>query len=526
MKVALIQPLVVPGELRENLARVSALCRQALSQGAELLLLPENCLSGAWLGDLSDESLFYEECEACEKELLEIAGGTPLLFGNAFVLGDNPRELSDFPEPVPYVFGQAERRRKALASLAREHRLAVAYVASVSAGNAGKTWRAFDGRSSLFAASGALAAELPAFEECARVVDAGTAEAARPAPEGTDDLFRAIALQTRMVMRQGGIRRVVVGASGGIDSCVTAALMATVVDPDDLLLVNMPSRHNSATTKGIARALAENLGCRYAEVPVEPSVELTRSQLQGLPVPRLGGKGAAPDAAADRLELGPLHFENVQARDRGSRLLAAIAAAFGGVFTCNGNKAETTVGYATLYGDCSGFFAPIADLWKHQVYALGRHLNESVHGREIVPAAAFEIPPSAELGPDMDVEAGKGDPLVYPYHDFLFRWWTESEERPGPFASLSRFADGTLAARIGADPELVRRLFPDAASFVADLERWWRAFKGMGAVKRVQCPPLAAVSPWAFGSEREEAVLPLFFPSKYVELKNSLLRKR
>ena len=190
------------------------------------------------------------------------------------------------------------------------------------------------------------------------------------------------------------------------------------------------------------------------------------------------------------------------------------------------NKAETTVGYATLYGDCSGFFAPIADLWKHQVYALGRHLNEKVHGREIVPAAAFEIPPSAELGPDMDVEAGKGDPLVYPYHDFLFRWWTESEERPGPFASLSRFADGTLAARIGADPELVRRLFPDAASFVADLERWWRAFKGMGAVKRVQCPPLAAVSPWAFGSEREEAVLPLFFPSKYVELKNSLLRKR
>lgn len=71
--------------------------------------------------------------------------------------------------------------------------------------------------------------------------------------------------------------------------------------------------------------------------------------------------------------------ENMQARDRSSRILAALSAAFGGIFTCNANKTETTVGYGTLYGDLAGAFAATADLWKYQIYDLGRN---SMHGME------------------------------------------------------------------------------------------------------------------------------------------------
>ncbi len=519
MKIGLVQPEVIPGDPQRNFEQVSGLCSRALAEGAELLLLPENCLSGALLGDVPGEGEFFAECEELERRLCELAGNVPLKFGNAFVLDANgAHEWSGVPEPMPYVHGQVASFRKSLQDAAREHRRAVAYVNAVSAGNAGKSWRAFDGRGLLVAPSGDLVAELPAFEPAVRVVDSESAGRVEPKPETIADLHAAIALQTRTMMEVCGIRNVVVGASGGIDSSVVAALMAKIVPPERMLLVNMPSRHNSATTKGIARRLAENLGTWFAEIPIEPSVELTVAQFGSCEL-RRGGESR-------KLELTPALLENVQARDRGSRVLAAAAAAFGGVFTCNGNKAECTVGYATIMGDLSGFFAPIADLWKHEVYALGRFLNESVHGFEAIPRETFEIPPSAELSPAQAVEEGKGDPIVYPYHDFLFRWWTESEERPGPLATLERYASKTLEKTIGAESGIVDRLFPDAASFAADLERWWTLFCGMGSAKRSFAPPLASVSPWAFGSERSESALRPFFPQKYVELKKSLLSRR
>ena len=95
--------------------------------------------------------------------------------------------------------------------------------------------------------------------------------------------------------------------------------------------------------------------------------------------------------------------ENIQARDRSSRILAAVAAAFGGVFTCNANKAESTVGYATLYGDGAGFLAATADLWKHQIYSLADYLNTSVFKREIIPQGSIDIIPSAELSAAQDI---------------------------------------------------------------------------------------------------------------------------
>ena len=233
MRIGLVQPEVIPGDPQRNFEHVSGLCSRALGEGAELLLLPENCLSGALLGDVPGEGEFFAECAELEQRLCALAGDVPLKFGNAFVLGENgAHEWSGVPEPMPYVFGQVASFRKSLQDAAREHRRAVAYVNAVSAGNAGKSWRAFDGRGLLVAPSGDLVAELPAFEPAVRVVDSASSERVEPKPETIADLHAAIALQTRTMMEVCGIRNVVVGASGGIDSSVVAALMAKIVPPE------------------------------------------------------------------------------------------------------------------------------------------------------------------------------------------------------------------------------------------------------------------------------------------------------
>ena len=213
--------------------------------------------------------------------------------------------------------------------------------------------------------------------------------------------------------------------------------------------MNLPSRFNSNTTIGLAQTLAKNLGCLYTEVSIEDSVELTKKQLQGLKVFSLDGK------ISTELQLSTLVLENIQARDRSSRVLAAIAASFCGVFTCNANKAEMTVGYSTLYGDLGGFLAVLGDLWKKEIYALGKYVNEKVFQKEMIPEGTFTIVPSAELSAQQAVDEGKGDPLNYPYHDQLFFSWVQRWNRATPEEILEWYLDGSLMQKLNCDEKFV-----------------------------------------------------------------------
>ncbi len=212
-------------------------------------------------------------------------------------------------------------------------------------------------------------------------------------------------------------------------------------------------------------------------------------------------------------------MENVQARDRSSRVLAAMAAAFNGVFTCNSNKAEMTIGYATLYGDLGGFLAPLADLWKGEVYALGRHINNSVFQHAPIPDACFSIKPSAELSPAQNIDEGKGDPLFYPYHDKLFASWTEAEPRATPEDNLQWQIEGRLEKEIGYDGR-IQDLFPEPSAFLADLERWWKLYRGLSVNKRAQAPPVLAVKRRPFGCALPESIMSPRLSRRYTGLRN------
>lgn len=419
----------------------------------------------------------------------------------------------------PFTASKNHKRNRVFSEQARSLRRPLVYVNLVGQQNNGKTVFTFDGASCVYDCHGNAAGTAEAFTDMLQCVevpmnpDAAFGSPADLGRDGIPEICAALLYGARSFMELCGIDRVVVGTSGGIDSAVVAALYRWILPPDHLLLVNMPSRYNSRATISLAHELADNLGCRCLDIPIDASTTLTQQQL----------KEAAAAAPGHRLTVSPLVRENIQARDRSSRVLAAVAAAFGGVFTCNANKSEATVGYTTLYGDLSGYLATIADVWKTDVYALARYVNARLYERDAIPAGTIQIVPSAELSPEQAIDAGKGDPLVYAYHDRLFKSWVEWWNRTTPEEILTWYAEGTLAERIGYDGDLAR-LFPDAAAFIHDLERWWNLYEGIGLAKRIQAPPVLAVTRRAFGFDHRESQMGARFSAVYRRLRRRLLR--
>ena len=422
----------------------------------------------------------------------------------------------------PYTANKNHKRNRVFNEQAMALGRPLIYVNNVGIQNNGKTVFTFDGASCVYDGHGNQVHVGTAFRETGETLDIPLSPGI---PFGTPvelrddtiaDIYRALDYGTRRFMDLCGIRRVTIGISGGIDSSVVAAMYRRILEPEDLLVVNMPGRFNSPTTRSLARDLAANLGCCYAEIPIEESVALTANQVDGLVVRSLDGQ------FEEAVHMSDLARENVQARDRSSRILSALSGAFGGVFTCNGNKSEATVGYATLYGDLCGYLANIGDLWKTEVYEMARYLNREVFGREVIPQGTIDLIPSAELSAAQNVDKGQGDPLLYAYHDRLFASWVEWWNRTTPEEILQWYVDGTLDKKLGYEGG-VHALFGSDAAFVTDLEHWWGLYQGMGLAKRIQAPPILAVKRRAFGFDHRESQMGVRYTRHYRELKRELL---
>ena len=300
--------------------------------------------------------------------------------------------------------------------------------------------------------------------------------------------------------------------SGGIDSSVVACMLRIAFGPERVFAVNMPTRFNAGVTRENARALCEALAVDYLSCPIEDLYRTLSARIRDLEFPRESG-------AYTRLV-----DENIQARIRGSDMLAGLAAKFGLVFTNNGNKTEVALGYATLYGDVNGAVAPIADLYKTQVFALARHLNEAVFRCEVVPRNLIDgdTVPSAELSDTQDVTRGRGDPIRYGYHDALLRQIIEY--RRHPLDILEWYRTGELLERIGwKDEERFRAYFPETRDFIDDLE-WIERQMRVNFFKRIQAPPIVVLSKRAFGFDLRESQLPAYSPRAYERAKQELLR--
>ncbi|MGE1063377.1 NAD(+) synthase [Megasphaera paucivorans] len=425
----------------------------------------------------------------------------------------------------PFTLGKTQRRHRLFGQSIKKVHAPTLYVNCTGIQNNGKNIYTFDGSSCTYTKEGNPHFECQPFEEELAFVQYDEISRTFTSPKKTnlpkketEEIYTSLRYGITSFLSSIGVNKVVIGVSGGIDSAVNAALYAAILPPSQIMLVNMPSCYNSSITKDLAKTLADNIGCLYTVIPVQDSLELTRKQIQTAEV-------YSGEKKVSHLELTSFIEENIQARDRSSRILAAVAASFGGVFTCNANKAETAVGYATLYGDHAGYLSATADLWKHQMYALAVYLNQNVFHRDVIPKGSIDIVPSAELSASQDIAKGQGDPIIYPYHDYLFASFVENWHRVTPQSILQWYIDGTLEEHIGCSIS-VHTLFPTAKEFIDDLERWWKLVSGFAVAKRIQSPPILSISRRSFGYDLREAQLKPYYTTKYVSLKEQLLKTK
>jgi NAD+ synthase (glutamine-hydrolysing) len=397
----------------------------------------------------------------------------------------------------PFHVGKDREREDMLVQRARDNSCFVAFVNAVGA----QDELVFDGHSVVIDDEGRVLARAPGFEEALLVVDVdptvvigrrlrdvrrralarerreqptvpllrfdtpapstnGHTPAPEPAPllDELEQMRRALELGLRDYVDKNGFRDIVVGVSGGIDSALTAALAAEALGPERMHTVSMPSRYSSEGTRSDARALAENLGTPFLELPISSLAAAFEGVLASV------FAGREPD----------LTEENLQARIRGV-LLMALSNKFGWLVVTTGNKSELSVGYATLYGDMAGGFALLKDVYKTDVFRLAVHLNERA-GRELIPQTIIDRAPSAELRDDQLDE----DSLPpYPALDQVLKAYVE----------LDRSRE-ELSAN-GFDQDVVDRA-------IALIDR--------AEYKRRQAPPGVKLHPKAFGRDRRTPI--------------------
>ncbi|HEY8341042.1 MAG TPA: NAD+ synthase [Egibacteraceae bacterium] len=290
----------------------------------------------------------------------------------------------------PYHRGKRAERERWARHHAAESRVWLPWLNLVG----GQDEVVFDGDSFVVDPRGEVVARAAQFRDDVLVVDvdvdAGTAvQIAGDAGERLDpiaEVYAALVLGVRDYARKNGFSRAAVGLSGGIDSALVAVVAADALGADALTCVSMPSPYSSPGSVTDAQQLAANLGARWLELPIG---DVMKAYEEVLAEPFAG---VEPDVTE----------ENLQARIRGN-LLMALSNKFGDLVLATGNKSESAVGYATLYGDMAGGFAPIKDVGKLLVYELCRYVNRE---REVVPQAIIDKPPSAELRPgQLDTDA-------------------------------------------------------------------------------------------------------------------------
>ena len=355
----------------------------------------------------------------------------------------------------PFHEGKNVQREQMLSARAKETNSAIVYVNQVGA----QDELVFDGSSVVVDCNGVIACRMKSFQSDFAVVTIGgdgtvTPTHVEPFASDLDRVYDALVVGTRDYVHKNGFTDVVIGLSGGIDSSIVAAIAVDALGTDHVHGVAMPSRYSSKGSLDDAEKLATALGIDHRVVSIEPAFGAYLEMLE----PSFTGRD--PD----------LTEENLQSRVRGMTLMA-LSNKFGWMVLTTGNKSEMAVGYFTIYGDSAGGYAAIKDVFKTQVFALCRRINERA-GREIIPETVITKPPSAELRPDQ-----RDDQSLPAYEDL------------DPI--LRHYIDNDLTV-----PE-IQKLGFDAA-VVARIAR----LVDINEYKRRQCAPGVRISEKAFGKDR------------------------
>jgi NAD+ synthase (glutamine-hydrolysing) len=359
----------------------------------------------------------------------------------------------------PYSLNYQQRRESVVRDRVRDTGLPVVYVNLLG----GQDELVFDGGSFVMNGAGDVVQRLPSYREALVPVDLDLVDGkviprpgpVEPLPSEEASIYGALVLGVRDYVNKHRFPGIVLGLSGGIDSALTLAIAVDALGADRVHAVMMPSRYTSQMSLDDAAAQARNLDVRYDVISIEGMFESALAALTDV------FAGRKPDTTE----------ENIQSRCRGL-LLMAISNKTGRMVLTTGNKSETAVGYATLYGDMAGGFAPIKDLSKILVYRIARFLNARAGvEKPVIPQRVIDRPPSAELREDQ-----KDSDSLPPYEilDPILELFIEDDLSVDEIA-----ARGFDRATVGRVLDLVKR----------------------NEYKRRQAPPGIRISDRAFGRD-------------------------
>jgi NAD+ synthase (glutamine-hydrolysing) len=361
----------------------------------------------------------------------------------------------------PFEIDKPHRRSRIIERHVACHKRPFVFVNQVG----GNDDLVFDGNSVVCDGTGRARIHLAPFESDFAVCEIGPAGDVTALESGTSagvsrpreaDLLDALILGLKDYMRKSGFRDCVLGLSGGIDSALACYIAAAAVGPEHVHGLALPSRYSSEHSVADARRLAEALGIDFHVVPID----VIHAAYEGTAV-------AGSDLASQPAGLAD---QNLQARIRGA-LVMIRSNRHGWLALATGNKSELAVGYCTLYGDMAGGFAVLADVFKRDVYAVSRYINEVRERREVIPAGSLTKAPSAELAPNQFDQ----DTLPpYPVLDAILEGLIEREMS---IATLSR-------------------------QYPAETVRWVAGRLDRNEFKRRQMPPGIKLSQRAFGTGR------------------------
>lgn len=352
----------------------------------------------------------------------------------------------------PFHAGKIHQREEIVCQQAKEAAMPLVYVNLIG----GQDELVFDGASFVADAEGKIVFRAKEFEEQVSVVEFNgntpIKTTCSPLYNEISSEYKALVLGVKDYVYKNGFKGAILGLSGGIDSALVLAIAVDALGAEQVEVVLMPSKYTQDMSNEDAIAEAEALGVKHHTIAIEPAVTAFTSMLHDIFV----------DTKRDATE------ENIQARCRGV-LLMAMSNKFGKLLLTTGNKSEMSVGYATLYGDMAGGFAPIKDVPKLLVYQLSEYRNTL---SAVIPQRVITRPPSAELAPDQIDE----DSLPpYSILDPILEMYVEQDK-----SAEDILAAGYQIADINRAISLVDR----------------------NEYKRRQAPPGIKITPRAFGRDR------------------------
>ncbi len=379
----------------------------------------------------------------------------------------------------PSNIGKREQRHQVFGDASRRHALPVLFVNQIG----GQDQIVFDGASFAVEPQRGVVYEAQRFVEDLCTLRFENGRFSRPdgaelPPVPASGLSTMAFYQAQIVLglrdyaRRCGFSQAVIGSSGGIDSALTLALAVEALGPHNVSAVTMPSSFSSPGSVDDSVTLCRALGVELFTYPIADAV---------------AGHAAQFEASFKR-PLQGLPLENLQARIRGTALMA-YSNTFGHLLLTTGNKSEISVGYCTLYGDTNGGLGLLGDLYKTEVFALSRHVNEAA-GRELIPQAVIDKPPSAELAPGQ-----KDTDSLPPYEvlDEILKVVIEGGRlAPWEYQQAKGYVDTLLATQDGV--ALVQRI---------------RGMVARNEYKRRQSPPIIRVRARAFGIGRQMPIAAL-----------------